>query len=328
MAQVASLFSRIASTIKSLAHISQDSKDTLEKVNALLANLESLPGEEEQARVHRPIPLQATLKSKGPIYLSVSDWVGCFENTGAPKNSFLVLLQTLGILSQVPLQPLPQSPALLPPAAPAAIATSSSKLHPGGSFPSAELFAHFMKKFQMCPVVLGEGVLCPYACDNQTLVCSNHTPFIPFLTGLAGKHFLLDGSVIRIAVPEDFVSLRIPTLDALAAARGALFNTGAFSSSIADLSAPASKEKSTPLLSLPSSAHPLHNQEQEDIASHIVSYLKGGSSLEVYLQPLINHPAWAYYPAPDVRGTPHFTHVLSAQCKDIRASVLSVLFCP
>ena len=150
MALDASLFVRIDLTIKSLAHISQDSKDTLEKVNALLANLGLLPGEEEEARLLRPIPLQAALKSKGPIYLSVSDWVGCFENTGAPKNSFSALLQTLGISSQVPLQPLPQPHAQSQPAAPGATAISAAKLYPGGPFPSADNPSWWSRLFCSC----------------------------------------------------------------------------------------------------------------------------------------------------------------------------------
>lgn len=117
-------------------------------------------------------------------------------------------------------------------------------------------------------------------------------------------------------------------MEALAAARGILFTPGAFTSSLSDRSLPSSKEKSTPLLSIPSSAPPLHKQDQDEISAHILSFNRGGSSLEVYLHPLVFHPAWLHFPAADARCIPHFNHVLSAQTRDIRASVLSVLFAP
>jgi len=315
----ASLFGFIDSSLKKYDRVSQTSREVLIKVNALLAGIPHIGSETEVSRISRPIPLQATINTIGPVYLSVSDWCAYFDPTGVPKDSFQSLLAAWGIPDLAP----------SPSGAAGTVLSTSSKLFPGGPFPSAPLFSHFLRKFQICPIILSSGVLCPYVCDNQALLCANHIPFVSFLTGTAGKHTFEDGTSIRLSVPDDFVSLRIPTVEALALARGSLFSPGAFSSSLSlDFPLPSSKEKSTPLLSLPSSAPPLHKQDQDDISAHILSFNRVGSSLEVYLQPLISHPAWLHFPAADARCTPHFTHVLSAQTRDIRASVLSVLFAP
>jgi len=313
----ASLFGFIDSSLKKYNRISQISREVFIKVNALLAGVQHIGSENEASRTSRPIPLQAAINSSGPVYLSVSDWCAYFDPTGVPKDSFQSLLAAWGIPDLAP----------SPSGAVGTIISASPKLFPGGQFPSAPIFSHFLRKFQICPIILSSGVLCPYVCDNQALLCANHIPFVSFLQVQLESIHLRMVLVFVYRFGRLFI-LENPYSGSPGFSQRFFIFTWCvlfFSLSLSlDYPLPSYKEKSTPLLSLPSSAPPLHKQDQDDI----LSFNRVGSSLEVYLQPLISHTAWLHFPAADARCTPHFTHVLSAQTRDIRASVLSVLFAP
>lgn len=132
----ASMLGFIDTSLKSYDRISQTSKEVLIKVNALLAAVPSIGSETEASRISRPIPLQATINSSGPVYLSVSDWCAYFHPNGSPKDSFQSLLAAWNIPD------LASSPS-------GSVVSVSPKLNLGGPFPSAPMFSHFLRKFQM-----------------------------------------------------------------------------------------------------------------------------------------------------------------------------------